>query len=115
MGNEGRIESLTAGTSVTIYRNTGRVGALDAQTSVTIGQGNNASADVRAYNVNSGSIGSVAAGTTVGIYGGVTQGSVAAGEGELVKAGSSVTIGSLTYPNYTTVGQDEAPPVSGYT
>ena len=115
VGNEGTIESLTAGTSVTIYRNTGGVGALDAQTSVTIGQGNNASADVRAYNVNSGSIGSVAAGTTVGIYGGVTQGSVAAGEGELVKAGSSVTIGSLTYPNYNTIGPVEAPTVSGYT
>ncbi|HIU72111.1 MAG TPA: S-layer homology domain-containing protein [Candidatus Galloscillospira excrementipullorum] len=115
VGNEGTIESLTAGTSVTIYRNTGRVGALDAQTSVTIGQGNNASADVRAYNVNSGSIGSVAAGTTVGIYGGVTAGSVAAGGGELVKAGSSVTIGSLTYPNYNTIGPVEAPTVSGYT
>ena len=115
VGNEGTIESLTAGTSVTIYRNTGRVGTLDAQTSVTIGQGNNASADVRAYNVNSGSIGSVAAGTTVGIYGGVTQGSVAAGGGELVKAGSSVTIGSLTYPNYNTIGPVEAPTVSGYT
>ncbi len=115
VGNEGRIESLTAGTSVTIYRNTGRVGALDAQTSVTIGQGNNASADVRAYNVNSGSVGSVSAGTTVGIYGGVTQGSVAAGGEELVKAGTSVTIGSLTYPNYNTVGPVEAPAVSGYT
>ena len=115
VGNEGTIESLTAGTSVTVYRNTGRVGALDAQTSVTIGQGNNASADVRAYNVNSGSVGSVSAGTTVGIYGGVAQGSVAAGGEELVKAGTSVTIGSLTYPNYNTVGPVEAPAVSGYT
>ena len=103
VGNEGRIESLTAGTSVTIYRNTGRVGALDAQTSVTIGQGNNASADVRAYNVNSGSIGSVSAATSVAIHSSA-QGSVAMQSGQSVSAGTSVAIGSEQNANANDIG-----------
>ena len=38
----------------------------------------------------------------------VTAGSVAAGEGELVKAGTSVTVGTATVQNANTVGDIEA-------
>ncbi len=115
VGNEGEIGSLTAGTSVTVYRNTGTIGDLTSQTtSVSIGQGNNATEAIRTYNANSGTIGSVDAATTVTIHSGhVPSGSVAA-EGT-VTAGTSVTLGTVSYPNYNTVGAIEAPTVSGYT
>lgn len=51
----------------------------------------------RGYNTNAGTVGSVDAGLAVYVRS-VTAGSVATGEGELVKAGSSVTIGHRLRP-----------------
>lgn len=104
IGNTGEVGNLAAGTSVSIYRNTGTLGDIEAKTSsVTIGQGNNASADVRAYNVNSGSIGSVSAATSVAIHSSA-QGSVAMQSGQSVSAGTSVAIGSEQNANANDIG-----------
>src|SRR5699024_4210031 len=109
VGNEGVLGDLLAGGSVTIYRNAqdAKIGGVTSQTgSVTIGQSDSSTEAVRDYNVNAGTIGSVTAATSVNIRS-TAQGSVAAGEGELVKAGSSVTIGTITVQNANTVnGQD---------
>ena len=104
IGNTGEVGNLAAGTSVSIYRNTGTLGDIEAKTSsVTIGQGNNASADVRAYNVNSGSIGSVSAATSVAIHSSA-QGSVAIQSGQSVSAGTTVAIGSEQNANANDIG-----------
>ena len=104
IGNTGEVGNLAAGTSVSIYRNTGTLGDIEAKTSsVTIGQGNNASADVQEYNVNSGSIGSVSAATSVAIHSSA-QGSVAMQSGQSVSAGTSVAIGSEQNANANDIG-----------
>lgn len=105
--NEGGVGTVTAGdstgTTVTVY-NTGTLGDIEAKTSsVTIGQGNNASADVQEYNVNSGSIGSVSAATSVAIHSSA-QGSVAMQSGQSVSAGTSVAIGSEQNANANDIG-----------
>ena len=106
IGNTGEVGNLTAGTSVSIYRNTGTVGDIEAKTSsVTIGQSNNASAGVQEYNVNSGSIGSVAAATSVAIHS-IAQGSVAMQSGQSVSAGTSVAIGSEQNANANDIGPE---------
>ena len=96
VGNEGTIGNMTAAVNVTVYRNTGMMGNVIAETgAVTIGQGSNTKIGVADYNVNSGSIGSVLAGTSVSIQGGQMEGgSVATGEGQSIQAGTTVTIGS---------------------
>ncbi len=104
IGNTGEVGNLTAGTSVSIYRNTGTLGDIEAKTSsVTIGQGNNSSADVQEYNVNSGSIGSVSAATSVAIHSSA-QGSVAMQSGQSVSAGTGVAIGSEQNANANDIG-----------
>lgn len=105
--NEGGVGTVTAGnstgTTVTVY-NTGTLGDIEAKTSsVTIGQGNNASAGVQEYNVNSGSIGSVSAATSVAIHSSA-QGSVAMQSGQSVSAGTSVAIGSEQNANANDIG-----------
>ena len=107
IGNTGTIESIEATGNVSIYRNNGENATIESikstSGSVTIGLNNNT------FNANTGSIGSVDAKTSVTInsYSGQVDGSVAAGDGQTIKAGTSVTIGSANVANaidFGTVG-----------
>ncbi len=95
-GNGGTIGNLTAGSDVTIRRNTGMLGSVTAGTAVIIGQaaGNNFN-DTNCYHIyqlNSGTIGAITAGTTVSIYNNTKDGKIA--ENQTITAGSIIKVGS---------------------
>ncbi len=106
VGNEGALGDLTAYGAVAVKRNAGTVGNLTSTTSsVAVGQDN---ANYVEYNTNSGTVGSIDAGTSVAIYGTSDAGRVAAEAGQLIQAGTTVTIGKAAYFNQNTLGPVQA-------
>lgn len=90
IGNEGgTIGNLSAGQSISIYRNTGAIGDVTSETGgLTVG--NNNDTEVYQYNTNSGTIGGITTKTNVTIYGNTETGRIAVGKA--ITSGSSVTL-----------------------
>ena len=90
---DSQIRSIKADASITVYRNCGTIGSIESTAgSVTIGQ---SSANHAEYQVNSGTIGSITAGASVGIYNNTETGKIATEESEAVTAGGSINIGTV--------------------
>ena len=89
-GNIGTLGNITSGFDIAIYRNVETIGNVESSSGqVTIGQYN---ATYSAYQINDGTIGSIAAGTAVKIYNNSATGEIATGEEEKV-TGTSIVIG----------------------
>ena len=90
-GNIGTLGNITSGFDIAIYRNVETIGNVESSSGqVTIGQYN---ATYSAYQINDGTIGSIAAGTAVKIYNNSANGKIATGEEEKV-TGTSIAIGN---------------------
>ena len=102
-----QIGSIKADGSITVYRNCGTIGSIESTAgSVTIGQN---LANYAKYQVNSGTIGSIMAGASVGIYNNTETGKIAVEDNEAVTAGGSINIGAvvnnaMAYENQGVIG-----------
>ncbi|MFI3165305.1 MAG: InlB B-repeat-containing protein [Bacillota bacterium] len=106
-GENGKINSITAGTSTTIYRNLGTIGDVTSGTYIRIGQDIDDDV-IYELNTNSGTIGSLDAGTFVQIYTSDVNGEIATGEDESIVFTTYIQIGSSSILNGNTIGDSSS-------